>query len=154
VDQLTAAIRAEDPEHLITVGVIPWALVWPTAKPVFYAPEVIGALDFVSIHLYPAKGAVDKALTAMRVYDLGKPLVIEETFPLACSLEEMDAFIQQSRSRAEGYVSFYWGRTAEEYGKATEKPEVAGVMRSWLQYFGAQAEQMKRPQIPDAVKAK
>ncbi len=145
VDQLTAAIRLEDPGHLITVGVIPWALVWPTAKPVFYAPEVIGALDFVSIHLYPAKGEVAKALTALSVYDLGKPLVIEETFPLSCSLEDMDAFIRQSKAQAEGYVSFYWGRTAEEYAKAKDKPEVAALMRAWLQYFGKQAESMKRP---------
>ena len=61
VDRLTAAIRAEDRGHLITVGVIPWAHVWPGAKPVFYSPEVSGALDFVSIHLYPKKGEVDKA---------------------------------------------------------------------------------------------
>jgi hypothetical protein len=145
VEQLTAAIRQEDLGHLITVGVIPWALVWPTAKPIFYAPEVIGALDFVSIHLYPAKGEAAKALTALTVYDLGKPLVIEETFPLSCSLEEMDAFIQQSKAQAEGYVSFYWGRTAEEYEKAKDKPEVAALMRSWLQYFRKQAESMKRP---------
>ena len=96
VDKLTAAIRAEDREHLITVGVIPWALVWPTAKPIFYAPEVSGALDFVSIHLYPNKGEVDKALTAMAVYDIGKPLVIEETFPLDCGIEEMDDFLKRS----------------------------------------------------------
>jgi hypothetical protein len=145
VDQLTAAIRAEDPKHLITVGVIPWAMVWPTAKPIFYAPEVIAALDFVSIHLYPSKGEVPKALTALSVYDLGKPLVIEETFPLSCSTDEMDAFIQQSRAQVEGYVSFYWGRTAAEYAQTKDKPAVAALMRTWLQYFHTQAEKMKQP---------
>ena len=127
------------------MGVIPWAHVWPTAKPVFYAPEAGRALDFVSIHLYPGKGEVDKALTAMAVYDLGKPLVIEETFPLACSLEEMDDFLKRSKDRAEGYFSFYWGRTIGEYAAATEKKEVAALMQAWLGYFKKQAAFMKRP---------
>lgn len=73
---------------MITVRVIPWAQIWPAAKPIFYAPEVSGALDSVSIHLYPGKGEVDRALTAMATYDIGKPLLIEKTFPLSCSLEE------------------------------------------------------------------
>jgi len=145
VDKLTAAIRAEDREHLITVGVIPWALVWPTAKPIFYAPEVSGALDFVSIHLYPNKGEVDKALTAMSVYDIGKPLVIEETFPLACTIEEMDDFLKRSKSRAEGYISFYWGRTIAEYDAASEKKELSALVGAWLKYFQQHADFMKQP---------
>ena len=145
VDRLTAAIRAEDRGHLITVGVIPWAHVWPGAKPVFYSPEVSPALDFVSIHLYPNKGEVEKALTAMAVYDIGKPLVIEETFPLACSIAEMDDFLKRSKTRAQGYVSFYWGRTVAEYAAATEKREVAALMGAWLAYFKKQADFMKQP---------
>ena len=146
VDQLTAAIRAEDAKHLITVGVIPWALVWPNAKPVFYSPEVSPALDFVSIHLYPKKGEVDKALTAMAVYDIGKPLVIEETFPLECGLEEMDDFLKRSRPRAEGYISFYWGRTIKEYAAAKEDPLAAAIMGAWLKQFQKLAPAMKQPE--------
>ena len=145
MEKLTAAIRAEDRGHLITVGVIPWALVWPGAKPVFYSLEVSGALDFVSIHVYPNKGEVDKALTAMGVYDIGKPLVIEETFPLACTLEEMDDFLKRSKPRTAGYVSFYWGRTIAEYATATEKRKLATVVGAWLEYFQKQADFMKRP---------
>jgi hypothetical protein len=145
VDKLTAAIRAEDSKHLITVGVIPWAMVWPNAKPVFYSPEVSPALDFVSIHLYPKKGEVDKALTAMAVYDIGKPLVIEETFPLECGLEEMDDFLKRSRDRAEGYVSFYWGRTIEEYAASKENQMAAAIMGEWLKYYKKQAAAMKQP---------
>ncbi len=142
---LTKAIRAEDPAHLITVGVIPWAHTWPGAKPIFYAPEVIGAFDFVSIHLYPEKGGVEKALTALAAYDLGKPLVIEETFPLSCSIEEMDEFLKKSRARAEGHVSFYWGRTIEELSAAKEKKEIAALVAKWLTYFRDHAAEMKRP---------
>ena len=145
VDKLTAAIRAEDRAHLITVGVIPWAHVWPGAKPIFYAPEVSGLLDFVSIHLYPNSGQVDKALTALAVYDIGKPLLIEETFPLACSLEEMDDFLKRSKPRSAGCLSFYWGRTIAEYTTAMEKKDVAALMAAWLKYFQRQADFMKQP---------
>ena len=36
---------------------------------------------------------MDQALEALAVYDIGKPLVVEETFPLSCPLEELDKFI-------------------------------------------------------------
>ena len=117
VDQVTAAIRAEDSEHMITVGVIPWAMAWPNAKPVFYAPEVSGPLNFVSIHVYPKKGEVEKALSALAVYDIGKPMLIEETFRSPAASRRWTEFLKKSRTRAEGYISFYWGRTIEEYSK-------------------------------------
>jgi len=147
VDKLTTAIRAEDTNHLITVGAIPWAQVWPGAKPIFYSPEVSRALDFVSIHVYPKHGEVDRALAALAVYDIGKPLVIEETFPLSCTMEEMDDFIKRSKDRAEGYLSFYWGRTSAEYAAATatQAREIATLMGAWLRYFRAQADSMRQP---------
>jgi hypothetical protein len=145
VEKLTAAIRAEDRGHLITVGVIPWALVWPGAKPIFYSPEVSRPLDFASIHLYPKKGEVAKALTAMAVYDIGKPLVIEETFPLSCSIGDMDDFLKRSKARTAGAISFYWGRTIAEYAAASKKKEVAALVGEWLRYFQQHAEFMKQP---------
>jgi hypothetical protein len=56
VEKLAAAIRKHDRRHLITVGAIPWALVWPNAMPLFYSPEVSTNLDFVSVHFYPKSG--------------------------------------------------------------------------------------------------
>lgn len=143
VDTLVSAIRSRDPDHLITVGVIPWAMVWPNAKPIFYSPDALARLDFVSAHFYPNKGEIDKALAALAVYDLGKPLVIEEMFPLHCSLAEMDQFLQQSRSRAEGWLSFYWGKTIEEY-KAEGTPQSSAIA-AWLSYFREQAGSLRKP---------
>src|SRR5690606_11906362 len=68
VEKLTAAIRQQDPQTLVTVGVIPWALVWPNAKPLFYSPEIAKHFDFVSIHAYPDKDKVDQAIAALAVY--------------------------------------------------------------------------------------
>jgi hypothetical protein len=145
VEKLTTAIHEEDPDHLITVGVIPWATVWPNAKPLFYSPEVSRYLDFVSVHFYPKAGEVDKALTALAVYDIGKPLVIEETFPLNCSIEEMDEFLRGSKDIAEGWFSFYWGKTIEQYQRTADSELTAAIMVKWLDYFRDQAAVMRHP---------
>ena len=130
VKQLTSAIREVDDRHMITVGVIPWAQVFKGAKPLFYATEVGEPLDFVSVHFYPKAGEVPEALTALAVYEVGKPLLIEEMFPLSCSIEQLQAFIDGSRNMADGWVSFYWGKTIEEY---EQQGDLRGaVIAGWL----------------------
>ncbi|MFP6644189.1 MAG: cellulase family glycosylhydrolase [Candidatus Latescibacterota bacterium] len=134
VEQLVAEIRRHDQRHMITVGVIPWALTFPGAKPLFYTPEIGGKLDFVSVHFYPEKHEVDKALKALAVYNVGKPLVIEEMFPLKCSLPELDQFVTQSAKTVDGWIGFYWGRTLENY-RADKASLKSAVMQQWLEYF-------------------
>ena len=143
IETLVAAIRRHDPKRLITLGVIPWALVFPGAPPQFYTKEVGQKLDFVSVHFYPKKGEVEKALTALATYDIGKPLVIEEMFPLECSIPELDAFIEGARTRTDGWMGFYWGRTIEQYARE-KTPDISNVItRRWLEYFKA-----KKPTRP------
>jgi hypothetical protein len=138
VDQLVAAIRKHDGRHLVTVGVIPWALTFPGAKPLFYSPAVGGNLDFASVHFYPKGGEVDKALTALAAYDVGKPLVVEEMFPLQCSAKELGVFVDASRERVDGYLGFYWGKTIDEYARGPVDLSGA-ITRAWLEYFRAAA---------------
>jgi hypothetical protein len=134
VDKLVAAIRKHDRRHLVTVGAIPWAMTWPNAKPLFYSKEVSKNLDFVSVHFYPKKDEVGKAMKALAVYDIGKPIVIEEMFPLSCSIAELDQFIDGSSSMAAGWIGFYWGKTIAEYKR--EKRTIADSMAlDWLEYF-------------------
>jgi Cellulase (glycosyl hydrolase family 5) len=125
------SIREVDSKHLITVGVIPWAHVFPGAKPLFYAPSVGEPLDFVSVHFYPKSGEVQKALDALNVYKVGKPIVVEEFFPLSCSLAEAAEFIEKSDTN--GFVSFYWGKTIEQNEQAGD---IRGaIIAKWLKYF-------------------
>jgi hypothetical protein len=141
VDKLAGAIRKHDKRHMITVGVIPWAHTFPNARPLFYSKQVGEKLDFVSVHFYPRKGEVEKALTALKVYDIGKPLVIEETSPLWCGQDEFDAFIDGSLDIVDGYIGFYWGKTIEQY--SAPNPTIAdSIMKKWLEYFLA-----KKPEI-------
>ncbi len=145
VDKLTGAIRKHDDKNMITVGVIPWAHVFPNAAPIFYSAEVGEGLDFVSIHLYPKKGEVKEALDALDVYRLGKPLLIEETSPLWCGEEEFDKFIDGSRKKVSGYLGFYWGQTIEEY-LGPDLDIAGGIMKAWLEYFRAKAPEIGAPQ--------
>jgi len=139
VKMMTDAIREVDTSHMITVGVIPWAQVFPGAKPLFYAPSVSGPLDFVSVHFYPRAGEVQKALDALNVYKVGKPIVVEEFFPLFCSLDEADEFV--AKSDTNGFVSFYWGKTIEENEQAGDIP--GAMIAKWLRYFRKHAKESK-----------
>jgi len=138
VEKLVKAIRKHDKDHLITVGVIPWALSFPKAKPIFYSPEVAQHLDFVSVHFYPKSGEIDRAVNAIAAYDIGKPLVVEEIFPLSCSIEELDEFLEQSSERVDGWISHYFGRTVEEHAAGAEPAgELAAEFFEYWQEKGA-----------------
>jgi hypothetical protein len=142
VEKLVAAIRQHDDRHMITVGVIPWALTFPGAKPLFYAGAVAKQLDFVSVHFYPKRGELDAALRALRVYEVGKPLVVEECFPLRCDIDELCEFIDRSHGFVDGWMSFYWGKQASDYereGKTIGDAIIAG----WLERFAARSTTMR-----------
>jgi hypothetical protein len=141
VDTLVTAIKKHDQRHLITVGVIPWAHTWPNAKPIFYAQEVSENIDFTSVHFYPEKGGVEKALKALKVYDIGKPLVIEEMFSLKCGVDEMNTFIEGSKPIVDGWISFYWGKTIEEYAH-NNKDIASQITKQWLEYFKAKSPEI------------
>lgn len=131
VEKMCRSIRKHDPGALITVGVIPWAHVFPGAKPLFYREKTFSHLDFVSVHFYPETEKVEKALTALKVYELGKPLIVEECFPLKCSSQEMERFMQEGEAFVDGWISFYWGKTISEYKNAVTIPD--HIVGGWLE---------------------
>lgn len=143
VDKMTGAIRKHDRGHMITLGVIPFNLTFPEAKPFFYSGHIHDNLDYVSVHFYPRKGKTEHAIEAIREYEIGKPVVVEEMYPLKCSIEEMNAFIDSSRTLVDGYISFYWGKTIEEYLLTdTVEPDTLN-RRHWLEYFRDKSAEMK-----------
>lgn len=137
------AIRKHDKRHMITVGVIPWVFVFGGGKPLFYSPQVGQHLDFVAVHFYPEKGEVDKALKALAAYEVGKPLVVEEMFPLKCGVDELSAFIHKSSDLADGWISFYWGTTPEELRAKKNATIGEAITASWLETFRAMSRDVK-----------
>jgi hypothetical protein len=128
--QLSAAIRKEDPDALITVGLIP---LWSGFDP----KDFTEALDFISIHIYPEKAKVGEALKLVEKHAVGIPIVIEEMFPMKCSAEELGEFIDGSKNHACGWIGFYWGQTPDELREI--KTINAAFTLAWLELFQKKA---------------
>jgi len=144
IRRLTTAIRRHDRRHLITVGLVEWSLDRPGLRSGFVPDKIAPDLDFLSVHVYPNKGEVPQALETLRGFAVGKPVVIEETFPLRCSVPEFEAFIEGSREVASGWIGFYWGMTPEEL--RASRTIADALMLGWLDVFerqrrGARAEE-------------
>lgn len=140
IKKMVSSIRKHDSTTLVTVGVIPWVLTWPKSKPLFYSPNISRHLDFAAVHFYPQKNQIDKALTALKAYEIGKPLLVEEMFPLKCSKEELVEFINRSAEFTDGWTSFYWGKTAKELRSAPTPTIAEAITASWLEEFSRLAK--------------
>jgi len=135
--QLSAAIRKHDRQHLITVGLVPWSLPRKGLTSGFEPERIAPELDFISVHLYPERGKVAETTETLKGFCVGKPVVIEETFPLKCSMDELGRFIEESREYACGWLGFYWGKTPEEYRERGRLGDMLTL--GWLEFFERQA---------------
>jgi len=133
IERLTTAIREKDKRHLLTVGLVDWSLDRPGLTSGFVPDKIAGNLDFLCVHLYPEKGKVEDALKTLAGFSIGKPIVIEETFPLKCSMEEFSQFVERSQKDASGLIGFYWGKPPEELRQS--KTIVDGIVLGWLDFF-------------------
>ncbi len=110
---MTAAVRKQDRRALITVGLLPWSRQWKHLSG--FVPEKIAPeLDSISVHIYPDRKQPEEAMEALRVCVTGKPVVIEETFPLMCDGPQFDAFLRASREIACGWIAHYDGHDLVE----------------------------------------
>lgn len=129
---MRSAIRKHDKRHLITVGLLPWK---PTDDPESgFAPRTVAPeVDFLCVHIYPESPKLEESLDILKAFAVGKPVVIEETFPMHCSVDELRDFLRKSESHAEGWIGFYWGKTIEECRKSGEWSDA--FMVAWLELF-------------------
>jgi hypothetical protein len=133
IHRLVTAIRRHDARTLITVGLVDWSLDRPGLTSGFDPRHVGLELDFLCVHLYPQGGKVDDAIATLHGFNVAKPVVIEETFPLRCSMAEFDEFVRRSRGISAGLIGFYWGRTPAECRASKEL--VDALILQWLEYF-------------------
>jgi hypothetical protein len=78
----------------------------------------------------------------LEVYEIGKPLVVEEIFPISAGVKQTGEFIEASRTHVDGWISFYWGKSIEEYVK--EGGVKGRLISDWLTYLCAQAPEIKK----------
>jgi Cellulase (glycosyl hydrolase family 5) len=135
---LVRAIREHDREHLITVGLVDWSLDRPGLTSGFVPEKIATDLDFLCVHIYPKEKKVDEALDTLKGFAAaGKPVLIEETFPLQCSMKEFTRFIDESEKTAAGWIGFYWGKTPTQLRRGNTIAD--GLMLQWLEYFEKRA---------------
>ncbi len=130
---LAAAIRKHDQRHLITVGLLPNSLGTEGGMSGFVPGTIAGSLDFVCVHMYPKTGRLEADLKTLQGFQIGKPVVIEETFPLDCSAADLKDFIGRSKGAAAGWIGFYWGQTPTELSKSANIGDA--LTAAWLKLF-------------------
>jgi hypothetical protein len=145
IDRMTAAIRRLDTNALVTVGLLPWSRQWKHLSG--FVPEKIATqLDFISVHIYPDKARPDEAMESLRVCAVGKPVVIEETFPLSCDAAQLEMFLRASREIACGWIGHYDGQPPEELAALERSGKLTltqAIYQQWLKMF----ERLK-PEFP------
>lgn len=137
IRKMTAAIRKHDRDALITVGLLPWSREWKFLSG-FVPEKVAPELDFISVHIYPDSKKPSEAMEGLAKFAVGKPVVIEETFPLSCTLSELEAFLRASRKYATGWLGHYDGQSVDELNalqKAGKLTVAQAIYRSWLDLF-------------------
>jgi len=142
VGRLAGAVRRRDPRRLVTVGLVPWSLDRPGLTSGFVPAEVARDLDFIAVHLYPETGKIEEALETLKGFAVGKPVVIEEMFPLKCSAADLGRFIDASRPVAAGWIGFYWGRTPDECRQSATLADALTL--AWLELFQEKAKAIGR----------
>jgi hypothetical protein len=100
---------------------------------------VIEHVDFLCVHLYPESGKLKEAAETLAGFAVGKPVIVEETFPLKCSTAELATFIKDSGMTSCGWISFYWGKPVRELRKSAEIRDA--ILLQWLEKFTELAPQ-------------
>lgn len=134
--RMVAAIRKQDPARLITMGMLPFPGAYKATAE---------QLDFVSPHLYPKTGKVDEELALLKQFDWGRPIVIGETFPLTCTVEDERAFLLKSRDVAHGWLGHWPDESPAHLRelKRTGKATIANaIWLSWVELFGEMGGEM------------
>lgn len=107
--KMSESIRKQDKTHLITVGFLPFATF----------SQFSDNLSLMSVHLYPKSKEESKDSAIIQQFVSDKPLVISEIFPLNCSAEELQHFIEQHNDNVSEWVWHYNGKNLEELESST-----------------------------------
>ena len=110
IQKMTRAVRLNDSQHLISIGMLPFA-----SQSFSLAPQhVSDLLDTLTPHLYPRTGKVDSAVERIsRFAATGRPVILGETFALHSGFPTVQDFLLQARPYLDGYLGYYDGRNVD-----------------------------------------
>jgi hypothetical protein len=137
-NRMIAAIRKYDQKRLITLGMLPFPGAYKTAAE---------QLDFVSPHLYPKSKKVEAEIVLLKQFAFGKPIVIGETFPLSCSVDDEREFLLKSRGLAQGWIGHWPDQSPEQLGEFKKQGKITieqAIWLSWVELFREIGPKMKK----------
>jgi hypothetical protein len=141
INEMTSAIRKEDKHTLITVGLFSFM----NAN---FNNTIAPELDFLSGHFYPKTGHINESMKRLRNFKTGKPVVIEEIFPLKIDTAGLTDFMRRSKSIATGWMGHYlMSYSLKELEKVTHKTPKEAIYQNWLSMF----VQLKPQFAPNSV---
>ena len=139
IESLVREVRTIDRHHLVTVGLVDWSLDRPGLTSGFIPSRACQTLDFLAVHLYPEKGKGTEAIETLKKFqELGKPVVVEETFPLKVGGSEYIEFLDACDRAGCGVLGFFWGQTPAEL--TPPKSIADAILRDWLLEFSRRAQ--------------
>lgn len=139
---IVPGIRKQDPGRLVTVGQF-FLFEVPNGLTLGPDPKVTAEpLDFLCVHCYPKEDGIDRMIDLIKVLKAaGKPVVIQEMFPLNCSLPAFRGFLDKTRGLTSGWISFYWGKTIAECRASKEMNDA--LFATWLEFFVEQGPRFR-----------
>jgi hypothetical protein len=142
LDMLVPAVRKSDPGRMVTVGSF-FVFDAPSGFTLAMTPkELAERVDYLSVHLYPREAKIDDQLKLLEAAQVGKPVVIEEMYPLHCSLEGFKRFLEASKQHASGWIGFYWGEPIDELRRKNTIKDA--ITAGWLEFFVQQTPSFKK----------
>lgn len=121
-DMMTTAIRTEDDETMITVGLLPLGPVNSLAS----------HYDIVCTHIYPNTNNLMSSINYVKNNQSDKPFVMSEFYSLSCSTPELELFLSQIDGYYHGLYGHYMGKTLEEYDTTNL---VEWIHKDFLEFF-------------------
>jgi hypothetical protein len=144
---MSGPIRRRDPSRLISCGSF---FLFDVATGLTLGPdpkELASSLDFLSVHLYPEDGKVETSIMLLKsLVAAGKPVLIQEMFPLHCSMPTFRSFLEQTHGLAAGWISFYWGTMPPELRRSGLISDA--LLASWLDFVLEEGPRYRAPARP------
>jgi hypothetical protein len=147
IEHLSKAIRRHDTRRMITVGLVDWSLKNSRIKSGFFPERIAHAVDFISAHLYPEYGKPEEMLKKLNGFCVGKPVLIDETFHLKCSIEEQEWFLREAAKKAQGFFGFYTDSQSppeDPFERVSWHDTRHRVVQEWISIFRNSAPFFRR----------
>ena len=140
LSKLSNSVKKADPSRLVTLGLcglnLPYSKFYSSFSPELIKPYV----DFLCIHFVPKlithepySDNAEEFIKQIKASYVGKPLVVEEFFPLVPLDKLYVNFIKPANKYVNGWISYYWGKPISEL-KSSDK--ISDQMTAgWLKYF-------------------